>query len=114
MALRSHVWRSSCNNLPADLIGEQDEFAGSQSLAGRSDANNNQALIPPKAPTPPEAPTLPLIPPSKDLFTKFMETFVELTQAWDREQVELRKQPFKTRSLETYLKKSYMDCYHFC
>ena len=43
-----------------------------------------------------------------------MKTFVELTQARDWEQAEPQKQPLKAKSLEIYLKKSYMDYYHFC
>ena len=43
-----------------------------------------------------------------------MKAFVELTQAWDREQAEPQEQPLKARSLDTYSGKFYMDCYHFC
>ena len=43
-----------------------------------------------------------------------MKAFVESTQVWDWEQVEPQEQLLKARSLETYLEKSYIDCYHFC
>ena len=107
MAPGSRARRSPCNNPPANLIGEQNELASPQGPARRSAAGSNKAF------TPPEAPTPPLVSPTKDFFTKFMKIFVKLTQACDWEQAEPSKQSLKARSLETYLRKSHMDCYHF-
>ena len=108
MAPRSYARRSPYNNPLANLTGEQDELVSLQGPVRRSDIGSDEA------PTPSEAPTLPLVPPIKDLFTKFIKAFVESTQAWDREQAEPQKRPLKARSPETYLRKSHMDCYHFC
>ena len=38
---------------------------------------------------------------------------MEMTQAWDQEQLELQKRPLKAKTLEIYSGKSSMDCYHF-
>ena len=85
MALESCVWQNPYNNLLADPIKEQNELAGSQNQAKRSDASSN------KAPTPLEAPIQPFVPPIEDFFIKFMKVFIESTQAWDRKQVESQK-----------------------
>ena len=77
MTSRSYIQWSPCNNLPADFTREQNELAGPQSPAKRSDAGNNKAL------TPSEAFILSLVPPTKDFFTKFMKAFVKSIQAWD-------------------------------
>ena len=82
MASRSHAQQSPYNNLLADPIGEQDELASPQSLAKRSDASSNKVFIPL------EAPILPLVPPTKDLFMKFIKEFVESTQTRDQKQAE--------------------------
>ena len=93
---------SPCVNLPANISGEQDELAGA-----RSDAGNN------KAPTPPEALTPPLVsPPAKNLFTKFMRVFMEMTQA--QALAETQENPLKARTPETYWGKFHIECYHFC
>ena len=39
---------------------------------------------------------------------------METIQAQAQALAEPQKQPLKARSLETYLGKSYIDCYHFC
>ena len=96
--------RSPCVNPPVDST-EQDELADAQGR--RSNASSNEAPIPPKAPTPPL-----VLPPSEDLFTKFMKVFMETTQAQD--QLEPRGRLVKARTPETYSRKSHMDCYHFC
>ena len=83
--------QSPCNNLPANLTGEQDEFAGPQSQVKRSDIGSDKAFTPPKALITLKAPIPSLVPPTKDLFTKFMKASVESTQARDREQAELRE-----------------------
>ena len=107
MALESCTWRSPCNNPLADPTGEQDKLVNPQGPVWRLNVGNNNAF------TPLEAPILPLVPSTKDFFTKFMKTFVELTQAWDREQAKPWEWPLKARSPETYLGESHMDCYHF-
>ena len=110
MAPRSRAWRSPCVNPPANLTGEQDELAGQGPVWGFN-AESDEAST--EAPTPPEAPTLPLVPSStKDLFTKFMKLFIEMTQV--QVLAEPRERPLKIRSPETYFGKSHMDCYHFC
>ena len=108
MAPESYARRSPRNNLPANPTGEQNELASPQGLARRSDAGSDKAF------TPSEALTPPFVPPTKDLFTKFMKAFVESIQAWDREQAEPQEQPLKARSPKTYLGKSHMDCIYFC
>ena len=106
MAPRSCACRSARVNTPADAAAELDELAD-QGPARGSNAGSNEALIPPEAPTPP------LVPPtSEDLFTKFMKVFIETTQPWD--QSASRKRSLKARTLETYSRKSHVDCYHFC
>ena len=110
MAPGSRTQRNPYVNLSANPTGEQDELAGQSPVQGFN-AGSDEALT--KAPTPPEAPTPLLVPSStKDLFTKFMKVFMEMTQA--QALAEPRKQPLKARSLKTYFGKSYMDCYHFC
>ena len=113
MTLGSYTQQSPSNNLLADLTEEQDELTGFQGPAGRLDPDSNEALTPLKALTPLEALILSFVPSIKDLFTKFIKTFMESTQAWDREQTEPRKQPLKARSPKTYLGKFHIDCYHF-
>ena len=108
MALGFCVWRSPYNNLLVDFTEKQDELASPQGLARRSDAGSNKASTPPKALTPP------LVPSTKDFFMKFMKVFVESTQTRNQKQAEPWKWSFKARSPEIYLKKSHMDCYHFC
>ena len=98
----------------AEFTREQNELAGPQGLAKRSDASSNKALTPPEASTLPKAPISPFFLSTKDLFTKFMKAFVESTQAWDQEQSEPRERPLKARSPQTYSGKSHKDCYHFC
>ena len=75
MAPGSHAQWSSYNNPPTNPTEEQDELASPQDLVGRSDVGSD------KAPTPLETSTPPLVPPTEDLFTKFMKAFVESTQA---------------------------------
>ena len=82
MAPGSRVQQNPYNNPSADPTRKQDEFASPQSPVERSNISSDEAPTPPKAPTPP------FVPPTKDLFTKFIKAFVELTQAWDREQAE--------------------------
>ena len=43
-----------------------------------------------------------------------MEVFMEITQAWNQEQLELQEHLLKARTPETYSGKSHMDYYHFC
>ena len=100
--------RSPRVHTPVDPVRELDELAG-QDPARRSNVGNNEALILPEDSTPS------LVPPtSKDLFTKFMKVFIETTQTQAQALVEPRERPLKARTPETYSKKSYMDCYHFC
>ena len=90
---------------------ELDELAGAQSLARRSNTGSNKAFT--KASTPPETPISPLVlPPTKDLFTRFMKVFMETTQA--QALAELQERPVKAKTPETYSGKSHMDGYHFC
>ena len=113
MALRSCTCQSPCVNILADSTGEQDELAGTQSPARRSNARSNKAPI--KAHTPLEGPTPPLVPPPvEDLFTKFMKVFMKTTQAQDQESLEPREHPFKAKTLKNYSGKSQMNFYHFC
>ena len=110
MALGSRAYWNPCVNTPVNPVGKLDELAGAQGSARRSNAGSDE--VPTEAPTPPEASTLPLIPPtSEDLFTKFMEMFIETTQA--RDQSEPWERPLKARTPETYSRKSHIDCYHF-
>ena len=112
MAPGSRAQRSPCVNPPANPTGEQDELAG-QGPVQEFNARSNEALT--EAPTSPEAPIPPLVPPSiEDLFIKFMKVFIETTQAQAQALAESQKQPLKARSLETYSRKSHIDCYHFC
>ena len=73
MVSGSHAQQSLCNNLLGDPTVKQDKFASPQNLVERLDISNNKALILL------EALILPLIPPTKNLFTKFMKAFVEST-----------------------------------
>ena len=82
MALGSCACQSPYVNPPTNPTKKQDELTGAQGLARESNARSNETLT--KAPIFPEAPTLSFIPPlAKDLFTKFMKVFIEITQAWD-------------------------------
>ena len=111
MAPRSCIIRQSFwINISADFTGELDELVGAQGPTKRSNIGSNEAL------TPPKASILLLVPsPTKDLFTKFMKMFIEMTktQAWDREQLEPQKHPLKARTSDTYSGKSHIDYYHF-
>ena len=73
MALGSCAQWSSCNNLPANPIREQDKLASPQSLVNRSETSSNEA------PIPQDALILPFVPPTKDFFTQFIRSFVEST-----------------------------------
>ena len=96
--------RSPCINPFIDPT-KQDELAGAQGRSSNAGSN--------EAPTLPETPTPPLVlPPTEDLFTKFMKVFIETTQA--QALAEPRERSLKARSLETYWGKSHMECYHFC
>ena len=92
--------QSPCVNLSTDIPGKQDELAGI-----RSDANSNEALISPEAPTSPF-----VLPAAKNLFTKFMKVFMQTTQV----QAKPQKRPLKARTSEIYWGKSHMKCDHFC
>ena len=73
MALGSCAQQSPCNNFPANPIEEQNELAGPQGLAKRSNASNDKAFIPLKA-------SIPLfVSLTKDFFTKFIKVFMEST-----------------------------------
>ena len=67
--------RSPRVNTRIDPAGELDELAGAQGLARGSNLGSDEA------PTLLEAITPPLVPPTEDLFTKFMKVFMEMTQA---------------------------------
>ena len=83
ITLKSYIKQSSYINFPADAI-EQDELVDTQSLAKKSVVNTNKIF------TPIEALILFLIPfLGKNLFTKFMKTFVKSTQTLNQEQTEL-------------------------
>ena len=74
MAPRSRAnYRNPHVTTLVDYARELDELAGAQSLAKRSNFENDEAPTPPKAITPP------LVLPIKDLFTKFMKVFIEKT-----------------------------------
>ena len=78
--------QSPCVNPLANIPGEQDELAGATE---KTNAGSN------------EASTSPLVlPPAKDLFTKFMKVFIETTQA--QALAELQECPLKARTPETY------------
>ena len=98
------IWRSLCVNLCVNFT-KQDKLAGTQD--GRSDANNDKALISLKAPTPPL-----ILSSAEDLFTKFMKVFIETTQA--QALAEPQERTLKARTPEIYWGKSHMECYHFC
>ena len=111
MAPGSCACRSPCVNTPIDPAGELDELAGAQGPARRSHVGSDEA--PTEALTPPEAPIPPLVPPpAKNLFTKFMKMFMEMTQA--QALAEPRKRPLQARTPKAYWGKSHMECYHFC
>ena len=113
MAPGSCACRSPRVNTPIDPATELDELAGAQGPTRRSNAGSNEA--PTEAFTPPEASTPPFIPLiSKDLFTKFMKMFIEITHAQAQALTEPQERPLKARTPETYSGKSHMDCYHFC
>ena len=112
MAPGSRARRSPRVNPPADPTGEQNELAG-QGPIQQFNAGSDEA--PTEAPTPLEAFTSSLVFPfTKDLFTKFMKVFIEMTQAQAQALAEPQEQPLKARSPETYWGKSQMECYHFC
>ena len=114
MALGSHIWQSLCVNFLANPT-EQYEIAGAQPLIKRYNVRGNKAST--KAPIPHKAPTLSLaLFPTKDRFIKFMMVFMETTQAQarDKEQLEPQKRQLKTKTLETYFRKSHKDYYYFC
>ena len=71
--------RATCQSprvtISVDPARELDELAGAQSLVRGSNSGSDEV------PTPPEAITPPLVPPIKDLFTKFMKVFMETMQA---------------------------------
>ena len=94
-------------NFLTNFTGEQDELAGAQSLAGRSDAGSDEVPTTFKTPT-----SLLISPPTKDLFTKFMKVFMETTQA--QVLAEVQERPLKPRTPETYWGKSHIKYYHFC
>ena len=104
---RATCW-SPCVNTPVDSAEEMDELAGAQGPARGSNAGSNEA------PTPPEASTPSFVPPTEDLFTKFMKVFMETTQAQAQALAEPRERPLKARTPETYSGKSHIDCYYFC
>ena len=65
------TWRSPRVNFLANIPGKQNELAGALSNAASD-----------KTPTPPKASTSSLVPPlAKNLFTKFMKMFMEMTNA---------------------------------
>ena len=114
MAARSCTTRQSFHvNTPTNPAEKLNELANAKGPAKKSNVKSNKALT--KAYTPLEAPILPLVPPlAKNLFIKFMKVFMEMTQVWDREQLEPQKRSLKAMTPETYFGKSHMDCYHFC
>ena len=113
MALEARtIRRSPCVNTPVNPTGELDKLAGAQRPARRSNAGSDEA--PTEAPTPPEASTPLFVPLPKDLFTKFMKVFMKVTQAQAQALTESQEHLLKARTPETYSRKSYMDCYHFC
>ena len=92
MTLESCAWWSFYVNILADFAEELDELAGAQDSAKRSNIKSNEAF------TPPKAPNLPFVPPAKDLFTRFMKVFMEMTQA----QTEPQERFLKARTPEIY------------
>ena len=111
MAPGSCFYQSPCVNLPTNLIGEQDEFAGAQDPVKRSNVGSNEIFI--EAPIPLEIPTLSFVPPStENLFIKFIKVFMETTQT--QVLAEPPERPLKARTPDTYSRKSYINCYHFC
>lgn len=78
MALGSCAQQGSYVNLPVNFSKKQNKLASAQSLARRSNANSNKALISLEASIP-----LFVSPLTQDLFTKFIKTFVKSTQAQD-------------------------------
>ena len=104
MALEScTIQRSPCVNPPVNPL-KQDELAGA-----RSNAGSNEAPTLLKALTPPL-----VLPPSENLFTKFIKVFMKTMQTQAQVLAELRKRSLKARTTKTYWGKSHMDCYHFC
>ena len=100
--------QSPCVNTPVDPAKELDELAGAQGPARGSNAGSDEA------PTPSEASTPSLVLPIKDLITKLMKVFMEITQAQAQALAEPWERSLKARTSETYSEKSHMDCYHFC
>ena len=110
MALESHTTRRSPHvKTLANPARELNELAGAQGPGRGSNIRSNKAHIFPEAPIP-----LLISLPAKDLFIKFLKIFIETTQAWDQEQLEPQERPLKAKTPETYSRKSYIDCYHFC
>ena len=108
MILGLRACRSPRVNTPVDPAEELDELAGAQGPTRRSNPGSNEA------PTPLEAITPPLVSPIKDLFTKFMKVFMEMSQAPAQVLTETQERLLKARTPEIYSEKSHMDCYHFC
>ena len=109
MTPESCACQSLCINAPANSI-EQDKLSG-QGSAKRSNVGSDKA--PTKVFISPEALISPFIFPStENLFTRFMKVFMETTHA--QALAELQECPFKARTLDTYFRTSYMDCYYFC
>ena len=65
--------QSPCVTTTVDPAKELDELAGAQGPARGSNAGSDEA------PTPLKAIILPLVPPTEDVFTKFMKVFMETT-----------------------------------
>ena len=79
MAPGSCTYRNPRVNPPANLAGEQDKLTGAQGLAKKSNVRSNKA--PTKALISLESLTSPFVPlPAKNIFTRFMKVFIEITQ----------------------------------
>ena len=92
IASRSCITRRNlCINLLTNVI-EQNKLAGTQK---RSNASSNEFFTLLK----PSIPTLVLLP-AKDLFTKFMKMFMEITQA--QVLAEPQKRTLKAKTPEIY------------
>ena len=71
-------------NTLANLTEKLDKLAGAQGPIKRSNVESNKAIIPFEASTLPFVLLL-----AKDLFTKFMKVFIEMTQTQARDQEQL-------------------------
>lgn len=90
------------NFLPS-FTREQDKFA-SQNVVKKVNTNSN------KVPTFFKTPISTFVSFfTKNLFTKFMKTFIKITEI----QIRSWKHFFKAKSVEIYLGKTYIDYYHF-